>query len=622
MNAFSDPCYRQNPAVHFRSVSMMTSDQFSSSNRMHIQNPLEKPVKSGWLKKQQKTFVKNWQQKFFKLHGQHLCYYKDEDDSKQQGCLFLPMSRVSEVSCSPDDAGKYIFEITPGSSIDQLNKPIPDPYVLMASSQAEMEEWVKAISRAAGTISGVVFGQRLVDTIAYEKKYGRHTVPILMEKCADFICEKGLNEEGIFRLPGQDNLVKQLKEAFDAGERPSFSKDTDVHTVASLFKLYLRELPEPVVPWSQYDDFLSCEEKINNDKDQGQEELKKHILLLPKENYNLLCFICRFLFEVQKHSSINKMSVDNLAMVIGVNLLRPKIEEPVALMRSAPQIQKLMTVMISQHEEFFPKDNDLPVEPTRKKSDHKKMQLPRSSVGWDTAEENLLSGEDTTVEGDFRGISISDNVLQEEELFSRDRPGSMKAVPRKRTQTLPNANFFVSGKKGSNKVDNHTGQVDRGEYCTSSAYSRQAFTAVSSLRHKRTLSEDFKCHRKSTYDNVPCLQSDIENSSRSSPANVFAIPVGEQPGQQSPNSPKHRMDITEGCSNCVILQREIHVQREQLNDQIQSLQKENYEVWKKVVKLNNELEKERNKRMAVEVALQNAERSCKDAEKKSGSEKD
>lgn len=32
--------------------------------------------------------------------------------------------------------------------------------------------------------------------------------------------------------------------------------DTDVHTVASLLKLYLRELPEPVVPWTQYQDFL------------------------------------------------------------------------------------------------------------------------------------------------------------------------------------------------------------------------------------------------------------------------------------------------------------------------------------------------------------------------------
>lgn len=40
--------------------------------------------------------------------------------------------------------------------------------------------------------------------------------------------------------------------------------DTDVHTVASLLKLYLRELPEPVVPWTQYHDFLSCTNSLDS----------------------------------------------------------------------------------------------------------------------------------------------------------------------------------------------------------------------------------------------------------------------------------------------------------------------------------------------------------------------
>lgn len=69
-----------------------------------------------------------------------------------------------------------------------------------------------------------VFGKSLPDIIEYEKKFGRHLVPILVEKCAEFIREHGLVEEGIFRLPGQDNQVKQFREAFDAGERPSFPR--------------------------------------------------------------------------------------------------------------------------------------------------------------------------------------------------------------------------------------------------------------------------------------------------------------------------------------------------------------------------------------------------------------
>lgn len=42
--------------------------------------------------------------------------------------------------------------------------------------------------------------------------------------------------------------------------------------------------------------------------------------------------LCRFLDEVQAHSNVNKMSVQNLATVFGPNILRPQIEDPVTIM--------------------------------------------------------------------------------------------------------------------------------------------------------------------------------------------------------------------------------------------------------------------------------------------------
>lgn len=42
--------------------------------------------------------------------------------------------------------------------------------------------------------------------------------------------------------------------------------------------------------------------------------------------------LCRFLDEVQSHSDVNKMSVQNLATVFGPNILRPPIEDPVTIM--------------------------------------------------------------------------------------------------------------------------------------------------------------------------------------------------------------------------------------------------------------------------------------------------
>lgn len=58
----------------------------------------------------------------------------------------------------------------------------------------------------------------------YERRYGVHLVPLVVEQCVTFIRERGLQEVGLFRHSGQASLVKELQEAFDAGERPSFDR--------------------------------------------------------------------------------------------------------------------------------------------------------------------------------------------------------------------------------------------------------------------------------------------------------------------------------------------------------------------------------------------------------------
>ncbi|XP_078522771.1 rho GTPase-activating protein 25 isoform X2 [Lissotriton helveticus] len=622
----------------FRSKSVMTGDHTAAAKGPLSPPALEPALKAGWLKKQ-RSIVRNWQARYFVLRGQRLSYYKDEEDGKAQGCLFLQRSTIRETSSSPEDAGKFIFEIIPGVLGDP-NRTGQDAYVLMANSQCEMEEWIKAIKRAAGTPSGVVFGQRLSDTVAYEQKYGQHYVPILMEKCADFLRENGLNEEGIFRLPGQDNLVKQLRNAFDAGERPSFDKDTDVHTVASLFKLYLRELPEPVIPWSQYEDFLSCGQLMNTDEDKARQELLHQVSLLPKDNYNLLSFICRFLHEIQMNSAVNKMSVDNLATIIGVNLIRPKQEDPVTIMQGAPQIQKLLTVMISSNEQLFPRSQDVPLSPAVSKSDSKMAPVPRSSVGWDAAEDVLPSREDifsssrkkddpnSPIESNYQSGSSPENCDLE----------PWQPSPRKRTQTLPT-------RKCSFTLPPHgmQGEIFGGDFWTSSLNSQgnSRFSPKTS-GHKRTLSEEFSSildlHRKSTYDNVPAAITENTNRTCTSPLNKSHSNTTEmevkdtsknssqiQPQQIQSAGPRSGAQGTppeslHSLQSLVMdLKNEVVTQKRFYEERIESLEKENYEVWGKVVKLSEAIEMEKNKCSALEIRLRNVERSREDAEKRNKS---
>ncbi|KAF1539867.1 Rho GTPase-activating protein 25, partial [Eudyptes chrysocome] len=637
-----------------RSKSVMSGEPVGA--RPASPNPLERPLKIGWLKKQ-RSIVKNWQQRYFVLKGQQLYYYKDEDDVKPQvgrGRWALPVLNLPLLATLL--VGKWFGM---GVSGDQ-NRAGQDTCVLMANSQSEMEEWIKSIRRVLGSASGgnvplakllgssnlsvlslAVFGQRLAETMAYEQKFGQHQVPILVQKCAEFIREHGMSEEGIFRLPGQDNLVKQLRDAFDAGERPSFDRDTDVHTVASLFKLYLRELPEPVVPWMQYEDFLLCGQALDTDERKGHQELLKQLSFLPRDNYNLLSYICRFLHEIQLNSSINKMSVDNLATVIGVNLIRPKIEDPAIIMRGTPQIQKVMTVMISDHADLFPPSKDVLPSPPAQKND-KKAPIPRSSVGWDSAEDPVVPRAESLIQRQMRddlnsssapGPAASSSAPREDN-GSKDTLGMWKTQSRKRTQTLPNRKSSLTAASPREKGSSDKNDIFTSDFWKSSP--RSSMRSVVPDGHKRTLSHDlFKLldlHRASTYDNVPTSQAESGEGNGSSPSPSSSSSDKEflccpSPSHQpkeiaSPTSSpaevsKPDQESREFLQNMILkLEKDMEVQKNDYEEQIKSLEKENYEVWAKVVRLNQDIEREKKKSEELELKLMNVERLREDMEKK------
>ncbi|XP_045436801.1 rho GTPase-activating protein 25 isoform X5 [Pipistrellus kuhlii] len=468
-----------------------------------------------------------------------------------------------------------------------------------------------------------VFGQRLDETVAYEQKFGPHLVPILVEKCAEFILEHGLNEEGIFRLPGQDNLVKQLRDAFDAGERPSFDRDTDVHTVASLLKLYLRDLPEPVVPWSQYEGFLLCGQLMNADEAKAQQELMKQLSTLPQDNYSLLSYICRFLHEIQLNCAVNKMSVDNLATVIGVNLIRSKVEDPAVIMRGTPQIQRVMTMMIRDHEVLFPKSKDVPLSPPAPKNDPKKPPVPRSSVGWDASEDVPISRTDSfsNTASDSEVTSPteqqpSDMFLEHSGKTLREKPGDWKLQSRKRTQTLPNRKCFLTAAfQGANSSKM---EIFKNEFWSSSS------EVKAGEGHRRTLSQGVPnfsdAQRTSTYDNIPTLPGSPGDEAG---ALSFHACDSKRDTLSSPNSetgPGTKNSGEEGLESLQRtvqeLRKEIETQKQAFEEQIKSLEKENYDVWAKVVRLNEELEKEKKKSAALEISLRNVERSREDVERR------
>ncbi|KAG5266356.1 hypothetical protein AALO_G00230100 [Alosa alosa] len=338
-----------------RSKSMVMGDVSGGGLRVCSPCGQEGALKAGWLRKQ-RSIMKNWQLRWFVLRADVLYFYKDQEETKPQGCIRLHGCQVREQTSNHEDGGRHLFEILPGGGDKERSSVGSESLLLMAASQSEMEEWVRALQRAIwGPLGGGVFGRRLEETMECERVKGVcvRLAPLLVEQCVCFIRERGLSEEGLFRMPGQANLVKELQDAFDRGDKPQFDSNTDVHTVASLLKLYLRELPEPVIPFTKYQDFISCAQLLLKDQEAGLLELGNQVKTLPQANYNLLKYICKFLDEVQSYSDDNKMGVQNLATVFGPNILRSMTDDPVRMMEGTSQVQQLMTVLISAHTQLF-----------------------------------------------------------------------------------------------------------------------------------------------------------------------------------------------------------------------------------------------------------------------------
>ncbi|XP_026164442.1 rho GTPase-activating protein 22 isoform X2 [Mastacembelus armatus] len=536
----------------------------------------EKALKAGWLKRQ-RSIMKNWQLRWFVLRTEALYFYKDQEETKAQGCIPLQGSQVNELPANQDEPGRHLFEIVPGGAGEKDRTGIShESFLLMANSQSDMEEWVRAIRRAIwAPLGGGVFGQHLEETMLYEAQCGpQRLVPVLVEQCACFIREHGLKEEGLFRAPGQTNHVRELQGAFDRGEKPVFDSTTDVHTVASLLKLYIRELPEPIIPFSKYTQFLSCASLLTKDKEMGITELGKQVKSLPQVNYNLLKYICKFLDEVQSHSSENKMSVQNLATVFGPNILRPRVEDPVTMMEGSSQVQHLMTVLISEHSRLY--QCDKPEIQTKIPPQQQQSPVHRGKVEWlpqgdndhspslDTGSKNpkekpqcytpsidskpaVLSPSTTSETGEGgqieekRKSKTDEKVDVKADTKTDEKSGSEVAVsPSKQSKALPSWRCSFKGNAASGgtrgKIGGSAGDV------SATGGTNWLMNGLSSLRaHRRTTSsgERLKDSTLSLKDSTLSLKEtalSIKDSQRDSDEDSSRTSLSQRALQQS-----HRM---------------------------------------------------------------------------------
>lgn len=104
-------------------------------------------------------------------------------------------------------------------------------------------------------------------------------------------------------------LINTMSAQMDKGNYAYDISDyrQDIHTVASLLKKFLKELPDPLIPESMHANFLQCARLTNEEI--RLTTLQQLVLQLPTAHYHTLRFLVRHLAEIIKHSSENKVSL-------------------------------------------------------------------------------------------------------------------------------------------------------------------------------------------------------------------------------------------------------------------------------------------------------------------------
>jgi hypothetical protein len=100
-----------------------------------------------------------------------------------------------------------------------------------------------------------------------------------------------MDADGIFRLSGNNKEIEQLKAEFNSGVDVSLA-GRDCHCVSGVVKLFLRELPDPLCTFTNYQFFLA----VAKENPQNRVNLLIPIIQkLPEINRNTLKFLLQVL---------------------------------------------------------------------------------------------------------------------------------------------------------------------------------------------------------------------------------------------------------------------------------------------------------------------------------------
>jgi hypothetical protein len=166
--------------------------------------------------------------------------------------------------------------------------------------------------RKKGIIKDLYFGCTLESLCLRESS----KFPNLVKHCVEYLEKNDLLKfPGIYRLSGSFHSVRKLQYEINHGGIVDFNKISKAEKapiVTSLLKLFLNELPVPLIPAELFTNFLY---NLEADK------LSIAVSQLPYCHKETLLYLLRHLARVVEYSHVNMMTTSNLAIIFGPTLI-------------------------------------------------------------------------------------------------------------------------------------------------------------------------------------------------------------------------------------------------------------------------------------------------------------
>lgn len=100
-----------------------------------------------------------------------------------------------------------------------------------------------------------MFGTELSEQVIREDR----TVPQIVEQCINAVEMRGLDYEGIYRKSGGAGQMRMIQQAFEQGlpiDLDDVEEVNDICAVTSVLKHYFRQLPNPLLTYELYSQFI------------------------------------------------------------------------------------------------------------------------------------------------------------------------------------------------------------------------------------------------------------------------------------------------------------------------------------------------------------------------------